>query len=192
MRLPASMTPEPPEPTDVPQLAATYVDPTEVSDVPEAQVEHKPWWVRASSAVVHGAFTNVAAAFIAVTGAIYVGMVHAPWVRSLAGHTPTAVQASDAMSVATAATPASAATPQAAQQGTQPDPVAVARDRMEQRVYSRVPPATTHTVAATESTNDADSDSPVASTPRRHHRGTRHVTYRRAASAWNTHWYKGA
>ena len=109
MRLPASVTTQPPEPINAPQPAATYVDPTEVADVPQAQVEHKPWWVRASSAIVNGAFTNVAAAFIAVTGAIYVGMAHAPWVRSLAGHTPTAEQASDAMSVAMAATPASAA-----------------------------------------------------------------------------------
>lgn len=188
MRLPASVTTQPPEPIDTPQPAATYVDPTEVADVPQAQVEHKPWWVRASSAIVNGAFTNVAAAFIAVTGAIYVGMAHAPWVRSLAGHTPTAEQASDAMSVAMAATPASAATPQAAQ----PDPVEAARDRMEQRVYSQVSPATTHTVAATEFADDVDSDGPVASTPRRHHRGSRHVTHRRATSAWNAHWYKGA
>jgi len=137
MRLPASVTTQPPEPINAPQPAATYVDPTEVADVPQAQVEHKPWWVRASSAIVNGAFTNVAAAFIAVTGAIYVGMAHAPWVRSLAGHTPTAEQASDAMSVAMAATPASAATPQAAQ----PDPVEAARDRMEQRVYSQASPA---------------------------------------------------
>lgn len=191
MRLPASTTTQPPEPMDAPQLAATYVDPTGVSDVPPAQVEHKPWWARASSAIVHGAFTNVAAAFIAVTGAIYVGMVHAPWVRSLAGHTPTAVQASDAMSVAMAAPPASAATPLASQQGTQPDPVAAARDRMEQRVYSQMPPASAQTVAATENANDVD-DGPVASSPRHRHRGARHVTYRRAASAWNAHWYKGA
>ena len=71
MRLPASVTTQPPEPINAPQPAATYVDPTEVADVPQAQVEHKPWWVRASSAIVNGAFTNVAAAFIAVTGAIY-------------------------------------------------------------------------------------------------------------------------
>ncbi|WP_199028352.1 hypothetical protein [Ralstonia sp. ASV6] len=188
MRLPASVTTQPPEPADTPQLAATYVDPAEVSDVPQAQLARKPWWTRASRAIVSGAFTNVAAAFIAVTGAIYVGMVHAPWVRGLAGHTSTAVQASDAMSAAMAATPASAATMQAGQ----PDPVEAARDRMEQRVYSQVSPAAAHTVAATESANDVDSDGPVASTPRRHHRGTRHATYRRAVSAWNAHWYKGA
>ena len=139
MRLPASITAQPPDAADPSHLAATHVDPTEVSDVEQTDAERKPFWGRVSAAVFDGAFGSVAAAFIAVTGAIYVGMYHAPWVKSLASHTPTAAHAGNAMSVAVAATPANASTPveapPAAEAPASPDRVAAARDRMEQRIY---------------------------------------------------------
>lgn len=183
MRLPASITAQPPDSADTPHMLATHVDPTGVSDVQQAPAERRPWWACVSSAIVHGAFTNVAAALIAVAGAIYVGMVHAPWVRSLAGHTLTAEQAG-----ATTSQPADSA------QAAQPDPVAVARDRMEQRVYAQVPQGAARTVAQTKVVNDGapvlGSGSPAASGTRRHHRGVRH-SYQ-GDSAWNARWYKGA
>lgn len=196
MRLPASITAQPPDATEPSHLAATHVDPTEVSDVEQAAAERKPWWERVSGAVVGGAFSSVAAALIAVTGAIYVGMYHAPWVKSLASRTPTAAQAGDAMSVAMAAGPANAATPasavapapaEAATQPASPDRVAAARDRMEQRVYSQVQPPRARTVAERETLED--NDAPASANARRHHRGTR---YMRHGAPFNAAWYKGA
>lgn len=180
MRLPASITAQPPNSADTPHMLAAHVDPAEVSDVQQTPAERKPWWARVSSAIARGAFTNVAAALIAVTGAIYVGMVHAPWVRSLAGYTPTAEQAGAATSQ-----PADSA---------QPDTVAVARDRMEQRVYAQVPQGAVRTVAQTKVVNDGapvlGSGGPATSGMRRHHRGVRHAY--QGGSAWNARWYKGA
>ncbi|WP_296227248.1 hypothetical protein [Ralstonia sp. UBA689] len=196
MRLPASITAQPPDPADAPHMLAAHVDPAEVSDVQPTPAERKPWWARVSSAIARGAFTNVVAALIAVTGAIYVGMVHAPWVRSLAGYTPTAEQAGHAMSMAVAASRAGAAMSQPVDsaQAAQPDPVAVARDRMEQRVYGQVPQGATRAVAQTEAVDDGapvlESGSPAASGARRHHRRARHAY--QGGSAWNAHWYKGA
>jgi hypothetical protein len=203
MRLPASTTAQPPDATESSHLAshpaATYVDPTEVSDVEQTAGERKPWWGRVSGAVAGSAFSSVAAAMIVVTGAIYVGMYHAPWVTSLASHTPTAAQAGDAMSVAMAAAPANAATPAAmpasapadavAQQPASPDRVAAARDRMEQRVYSQVqqPRARARTVAERETLED--NDAPAPGNARRHHRGAR---YMRHGAPYNATWYKGA
>lgn len=196
MRLPASITAQPPDAAESSHLAATHVDPTEVSDVEQAAAARKPWWERVSGAVVGGAFSSVAAALIAVTGAIYVGMYHAPWVKSLAGHTPTAAQAGDAMSVAMAAGPANAATPASAvapapaEAATQPvsaDRVAAARDRMEQRVYSQVQQPRARTVAERETLED--NDAPAPANVRRHHRGTRYI---RHGAPFNAAWYKGA
>lgn len=201
MRLPASTTAQPPDATEsshlASHLAATHVDPTEVSDVEQTADERKPWWERMSGAVAGSAFSSVAAALITVTGAIYVGMYHAPWVRSLASHTPTAAQAGDAMSVAVAAAPANAATPAAtsapalvdaaAQQPASPDHVAAARDRMEQRVYSQVQQPRARTVAERETLED--NDAPAPSNARRHHRGAR---YMRHGAPYNAAWYKGA
>nr|WP_311527847.1 hypothetical protein [uncultured Ralstonia sp.] len=201
MRLPASITAQPPDPTQslhlAPHLAATHVDPTEVSDVEQTAGERKPWWGRVSGAVASGAFSSVAAALITVTGAIYVGMYHAPWVESLASHTPTAAQAGDAMSVAVAAAPANAATPAAtsalalvdaaAQQPASPDHVAEARDRMEQRVYSQVQQPRARTVAERETLED--NDVPAPGNARRHHHGTR---YMRHGAPYNATWYKGS
>lgn len=196
MRLPASITAQPPDTQDALHLAATHVDPTEVSDVEQTAAERQPWWGRVSSAVMGGAFSSVAAALIAVTGAVYVGMYHAPWVRSLASHTPTATQASDAMSVAMAAGPANAATPaptpapapaDAAGQPASPDRVAAARDRMEQRVYSQVQQPRARTVAERETIEE--NDAPAPGKARRHHRGTR---YMHRSAPHNAAWYKGA
>ncbi|CAJ0849422.1 hypothetical protein [Ralstonia flatus] len=197
MRLPASITAQPPVATEPSHLAATHVDPTEVSDVGQTAAERKSWWERVSSVVLGGAFSSVAAALIAVTGATYVGMYHAPWVKSLASHTPTAEQAGDAMSVAMAAGPANAAAPastaapapaDAATQPASPDRVAAARDRMEQRVYSQVQQPRARTVAERETMQDND-DAPAPASPRRHHRGTR---YMRHSAPFNAAWYKGA
>jgi len=199
MRLPASITAQPPDATESSHLAATHVDPTDVSDVEQTVAERKPWWARVSGALVGGAFSSVAAALIAVTGAIYVGMYHAPWVKSLASHTPTATQAGDAMSVAMAAGPANAATSaptsaaapapaEASAQPAAPDHVAAARDRMEQRVYSQVQQPRARTVAEREIIEDND-DAPARNTVRRHHRGTR---YMRHGAPYNAAWYKGA
>lgn len=196
MRLPASITAQPPGATEPSHLAATHVDPTEVSDVEQATAKRKPWWGRVSDAVMGGAFSSVAAALIAVTGAIYVGMYHAPWVKSLAGHTPSAAQAGDAMSVAMADGPANAAAPaltaapapaEAATQPASPDRVAAARDRMEQRVYSQVQPPRARTVAERETMED--NDAPAPANARRHRRGTR---YMRHGAPFNAAWYKGA
>lgn len=171
--------------------------------------ERKPWWARVPAAIVGSAFTNVAAALIAVTGAVYVGMYHAPWVKSLANHTPTAEQAGDAMGVAVAAAPASAApsasaTPSASAvtaatvaqsepaQPASPERVAAARDRMEQRIYSQVP-ARARTVAGSETMNDEapalEGDGRASRGTRRHHRGVRHGGH---GAPWNAAWYKGA
>ncbi len=211
MRLPASITAQAPDTTQTPPLAATHVDPTEVSDVQSAPpaAERKPWWARVSGAILASAFTNVAAALIAVTGAVYVGMYHAPWVKTLASHTPTATQAGDAMGVAVAAAPPSAA-PSAAStpstsaataatvaqsepaQPASPDRVAAARDRMEQRIYSQVP-ARARTVAENETMNDEapalEGESRASRGTRRHHRGVRHGGH---GAPWNAAWYKGA
>ena len=195
MRLPASITAQPPDAADPSHLAATHVDPTEVSDVEQTDAERKPFWGRVSAAVFDGAFGSVAAAFIAVTGAIYVGMYHAPWVKSLASHTPTAAQAGNAMSVAVAAGPANASTPveappaaEAPAEPAPPDRVAAARDRMEQRIYSQVPRARARTVAERETIAGED-DSPPARSTRRHNRGTRSA---RNGTPFNPSWYKGA
>lgn len=167
--------------------------------------ERKPWWARLSGAIVGSVFTNVAAALIAVTGAVYVGMYHAPWVKSLANHTPTAAQAGDAMGVAVAAAPASAAPSASAVPATaatvaqsepgqpaSPDRVAAARDRMEQRIYSQVP-ARARTVAESEIQNDdapaLEGDGRASRGTRRHHRGVRHGGH---GAPWNAAWYKGA
>lgn len=208
MRLPASITAQPSETNDASHLAATHVDPTEVSDVEQTADERQPWWVRAWRAVADGEFNSVAAALIAVSGAIYVGMYHAPWVRDLASHRPTATQASEAMSVAMAAGPANAATPapasapaqawapapspapaqvDAAAQPASPDRVAAARDRMEQRVYSQVQQPRARTVAERETIEE--SDAPAPGKARRHHRGTRAV---QRSAPYNPAWYKGA
>lgn len=193
MRLPASMTAQPPDAAESAHLAAIHVDPTDVSDVGQAAGERKPWWARVSGVV----FTSAAGALIAVTGAIYVGMYHAPWVTNLASHTPTAAQAGDAMSVAMAAGPANAATsapvPALAaeaspQQPASPDRVAAARDRMEQRVYSQVQQPRARTVAESETIED--SDAPAPGRVRRHHRGSRPM--HRGAGPYNAAWYKGA
>lgn len=217
MRLPASITAQAPDATQTPPLAATHVDPTEVSDVQSQPPtdERKPWWARVSGAIVASAFTNVAAALIAVTGAVYVGMYHAPWVKNLASHTPTATQAGDAMGVAVAAAPASAATPAASApaasattgaaeataatvaqsepaQPASPDRVAAARDRMEQRIYTQVP-ARARTVAESETMNDEapalEGEGRASRGTRRHHRGVRHGGH---GAPWNAAWYKGA
>ncbi|CAJ0797580.1 hypothetical protein LMG19083_03032 [Ralstonia psammae] len=196
MRLPASITAQPPHAPEPSHLAATHVDPTEVSDVEQIAAERTPWWGRTWRAVIGGAFSSVAAALIAVTGAIYIGMYHAPWVKSLTGHTPTAAQAGNAMSVAMAAGPANAATPvptitpvpaDAATQPASPDRVAAARDRMEQRVYSQVQQPRARTVAEREMVED--NDVPASGNARRHHRGTR---YMRHGAPFNAAWYKGA
>lgn len=207
MRLPASITAQAPDTAQTSPLAATHVDPTEVSDVQATApaAERKPWWARLSGAIVGSVFTNVAAALIAVTGAVYVGMYHAPWVKSLANHTPTAAQAGDAMGVAVAAAPASAAPSASAVPATaatvaqsepgqpaSPDRVAAARDRMEQRIYSQVP-ARARTVAESEIQNDdapaLEGDGRASRGTRRHHRGVRHGGH---GAPWNAAWYKGA
>lgn len=207
MRLPASITAQAPDTAQTSPLAATHVDPTEVSDVQATApaAERKPWWARLSGAIVGSVFTNVAAALIAVTGAVYVGMYHAPWVKSLANHTPTAAQAGDAMGVAVAAAPASAAPSASAVPATaatvaqsepaqpaSPDRVAAARDRMEQRIYSQVP-ARARTVAESEIQNDdapaLEGDGRASRGTRRHHRGARHGGH---GAPWNAAWYKGA
>ena len=196
MRLPASVTAQPPDTNDASHLAATHVDPTRVSDVEQTAAERQSWWGRVSSAVVGGAFSSVAAALIAVTGAIYVGMYHAPWVRSLASRTPTTTQASDAMSVAMAAGPANAAAPESAPapapvdataQPASPDRVAAARDRMEQRVYSQVQQPRARTVVERETIDE--SNGPAPGKARRHHRGPR---YMHRSAPYNAAWYKGA
>lgn|GEM_PF-596101 len=207
MRLPASITAQAPDTAQTSPLAATHVDPTEVSDVQATApaAERKPWWARLSGAIVGSVFTNVAAALIAVTGAVYVGMYHAPWVKSLANHTPTAAQAGDAMGVAVAAAPVSAAPSASAVPATaatvaqsepaqpaSPDRVAAARDRMEQRIYSQVP-ARARTVAESEIQNDdapaLEGDGRASRGTRRHHRGVRHGGH---GAPWNAAWYKGA
>lgn len=202
MRLPASITAQPSDPTDAQHPALTYVDPADVSDVEQTPAERKPWWARVSSAIAHGAFTNAAAALIAVAGAVYVGMVHAPWVRSVAGYRPTAEQASNAVSVAMAASPAGAAMPQPVEPAApaesepapQPDPVAVARGRMEQRVYAQVRHGPTRAVAQKRVVSDGgsalDSGRPAAGRARRHHHGARHAS--QGSHPWNTKWYQGA
>lgn len=203
MRLPASTTAQPPDVTESSRLSshpgAVHVDPTGVSDVEPTAGERKSWWGRMSSAVADSAFSSVATALIVVTGAIYVGMYHAPWVKSLASHTPTTAQAGDAMSVAMAATPANAATPAqtpasapapaaaAAQQPASPDRVAAARDRMEQRVYSQMQQPRARTVAERETLED--NGAPAPSNARRHHRGAR---YTRHGAPYSGAWYKGA
>lgn len=217
MRLPASITAQPPDAPDPSHQAATHVDPTTVSDVDaeSSAAERKPWWARVTGAIVGSALTNVAAALIAVTGAVYVGMYHAPWVKRMADHTPTAAQAGDAVGVAVAAAPASAATPSTSATSTTaasrepaaqpespppalapspatPDRVAAARDRMEQRIYSQVP-TRARTVAENETMNDdapkAMKRGPAPSKARRYHRGTRRVAQ---GSPANAAWYKGA
>lgn len=207
MRLPASITAQAPDTAQTSPLAATHVDPTEVSDVQATApaAERKPWWARLSGAIVGSVFTNVAAALIAVTGAVYVGMYHAPWVKSLANHTPTAAQAGDAMGVAVAAAPASAAPSASAVPATaatvaqsepaqpaSPDRVAAARDRMEQRIYTQVP-ARARTVAESETMNDEapalEGEGRASRGTRRHHRGVRHGGH---GAPWNAAWYKGA
>ncbi|MCO5399912.1 hypothetical protein [Ralstonia soli] len=199
MRLPASITAQPPDPKDASHFAATHVDPTQVSDAEQPAAEHEPWWRRVSRAVVGGAFSSVAAALIAVTGAIYVGMYHAPWVQSLASHRPTATQASDAMSVAVAAGPANAATPGATAASApavaetslppdSPDRVAAARDRMEQRVYSQVQAPRARTVAERETIEEGSAPAPAKA--RRHHRGNRYTHH--GLAPYNAAWYKGA
>ncbi|EFP65533.1 Uncharacterised protein [Ralstonia pickettii] len=196
MRLPASITAQPPVATEPSHLAATHVDPTEASDVEQAAAGPKPWWERVSGVVLGGAFSSVAAALIAVTGAIYVGMYHAPWVKSLASHTPTAEQAGDAMSVAmatgtaNAAAPASTAAPaptEAATPPASPDRVAAARDRMEQRVYSQVQQPRARTVAERETVEE--NEAPAPASPRRRHRSTRYMHH---SAPFNAAWYKGA
>lgn len=205
MRLPASMTALPPNAAEAPPpLAAMHVDPTRVSDV-EAEpraAECRPWWARAWGAMVGGAFTNVAAALIAVMGAAYVGMYHAPWVKSLAGRAPATAQAGEAVSVAVAAVPASAvpsrpAAPMAqlepSAQAASPERVAAARDRMEQRIYSQMP-ARARTVAETETIDESapglESHGRTSRDTRRHHRGARHL--KGQGAPWNAAWYKGA
>lgn len=209
MRLPASITAQPPDDTVSSHRAAMHVDPTEVSDVEAVPTaaERQPWWVGVPGVIVGSGFASVAAVLIAVTGAVYVGMVHAPWVRSLASRTPTAAQAGEAVGAAMAAALASsappasgaiavaaapAAQPESPAQPASPDRVATARDRMEQRIYSQLPPRA-RTVAENKTMNDgtptAENDDPASSSPRRHHRGTRQV---RHGAHWNAGWYKGA
>jgi len=187
MRLPASITAQPPDATEVAHLAATQGDPTDVSDVAQTAAERKPWWARVSTAVAGGVFTSAAAALIAVTGATYVGLYHAPWVRSLASHTPAATQAGDAVSVANAAPPATAAA-ETITEPASPEQVAAARDRMEQRVYSQVQQPGARTVADRETLDD--NDAPTSGNARRHHRGTRYM--RHGAAHYSAPWYKGA
>lgn len=192
MRLPASLTALPPDGSDLAHSAASHADPTGLSDAGQTVAERKPWWARVSNAVAGGVFTSAAGALIAVTGAIYVGMYHAPWVKSLASHTPTAAQAGDAMGIAMAAGPANAAPAasapaEAVAQPAPPDHVAAARDRMEQRVYSQVQRPRARTVAETETLGD--SEAPAPSNARRRHRSPRYVPH---GAPYNAAWYKGA
>lgn len=209
MRLPASIVAQPPGTGEASHLPAAHVDPTEVSDVEPTAAKREPWWVRASGVIAEGVFINVAAVLIAVTGAIYVGMYHAPWVKSLADHRPNALQAGDAMSVATAAAPANAATPAPPTEPTAPpalsstspsalpstsppDHVAAARNRMEQRIYSQVP-SRTRKVVENETLNEGaparDSEASASGNVRHHHRSPRQTHYR---APGNAAWYKGA
>lgn len=181
MRLPASITDQPPDAVDVPPLPAA---------------ERGRWWVHVSSVIGNGVFSNVTGALIAVVGALYVGIYHAPWVRSLADHKPAVAQAGVAVSVAMAATPASAATPAPSPEPSappaSPDHVAAARDRMEQRIYSQSPSRTGQVADNATPNDDAPAlgnDGLTRSDAGRHHRGTRHV---RSRVAWDAGWYKGA
>ncbi|AXW61335.1 hypothetical protein CJO94_04605 [Ralstonia solanacearum] len=178
MRLPASTTVRPPQPAETPELAEPTIDPV---DTPATDALPESRWRRAARRLFGGAFLSVVSVLIAVGGAIYIGMAHAPWVDHLVAQTPSA--AKDAADVtATAVSPSAVGAPDAA---------SAARDRMEARVYSQGPPASTRTVAQADTAEEAPAPERGASPSplRRHHRAvTRHV---RQTNPWGSHWYAG-
>lgn len=195
MRLPVSIIAQPPIATESPHLAATYADSTEASDMGWTAAGPEPWWERVSGVVLGGVFNSAVAALIAVTDTIHVGMYHAPWVKSLANHTPTAEQAGDAMSVAMATGTANAAaststaalTPTgAAMPPASPDRIVAAHDRMEQRVYSQVQQLHARTVAEREMVEENGVPTPASS--RHCYRSTRYTHH---SAPFNTAWHKG-
>lgn len=149
-----------------------------------------------SGVALGDAFGGVAVALIAVTGAIYVGMYHIPWVRNLASHASMVEQAGDATSMATAtdttsaATPASTTVPAPTETTTppaSPDRVAAARDRMRRRIYSQVQQPRARTVVGHETVEE--NEVPAPSSPRCCYRSTRYMYH---SASFNTARYKGA
>ncbi|MHA6909380.1 hypothetical protein ACQUJS_13270 [Ralstonia pseudosolanacearum] len=178
MRLPASPTAHPSDPAEMSGLAEPASD---AAETPAAAADARPAsrWRRAMRRLFGGAFLSVAPVLIAMGGALYIGMAHAPWLDHLMASTPSA--AKDAADVAaTVVSPSAVGAP---------DAVSAARDRMEARVYAQVPAASASTVAQAETVEEAPAPGRTAA-PRRHHRArTRHV---RRADAWDAHWYAGS
>ncbi|OKA44977.1 hypothetical protein ACPEAN_01735 [Ralstonia solanacearum] len=180
MRLPAS-TVHPPQPAEMSKLAEPAVDP---DDPPAADALPESRWRRAARRWFGGAFLSVASMLIAVSGAGYIGMAHAPWLDHLVAQTPSA--AKDAATVAAMAVSSSAVG--APDLG--PDSVSAARDRMDARVYSQVPHASARSVAQTEAA--ADVPAPERAAPsHRHHRAAIRIRHGHQADPWGSHWYAG-
>ncbi|CBJ37083.1 conserved protein of unknown function [Ralstonia solanacearum CMR15] len=178
MRLPASPTAHPPDPAEMSGLAEPAADAAE-TPAPAADARPASRWRRAMRRLLGGAFLSVAPVLIAVGGALYIGMAHAPWLDHLMARTPSV--AKDAADVAaTAVSPSAVGALDAA---------SAARDRMDARVYSQVPTVSARTVAQAETAEEAPAPGRAAA-PQRHHRAwTRHV---RRADAWDSHWYAGS
>ncbi|MDO3505630.1 hypothetical protein [Ralstonia pseudosolanacearum] len=178
MRLPASPTAHPSDPAEMSGLAEPASD---AAETPAAVADALPGsrWRRAMRRLSGGAFLSVAPVLIAVGGAIYIGMAHAPWLDHLMARTPSA--AKDAANVAaTAVSPSAVGAP---------DAVSAARDRMDARVYAQVPTASARTAAQAETAEEAPAPGRAAASRRHHRVWTRHV---RRADAWDSHWYAGS
>ncbi len=175
MRLPASPTAHPPQPAEISAPAGPAIAP---ADAPATGALPESRWRRAARRLFGGAFLSVVSVLIAVGGAIYIGMAHAPWLDHLVARTPSA--AKDAANVAaTAVSPSAVGAPDAA---------SAARDRMDARVYAQVPPASTRTVAQAQTAEDAPAPQRAAPSHRHHRALTRHA---RQANPWNSHWHTG-
>lgn len=184
MRLPASITVHPPQPAERPNLVEPVADPADPADPPAADALPESRWRRAARRWFGGAFLSVASVLIAVSGAGYIGMAHAPWLDHLVTQTPSA--AKDVATVAAMAVSSSAVG--APDLG--PDSVSAARDRMDARVYSQVPHASARSVAQTDAA--ADVPAPERAAPsHRHHRAAIRIRHGHQADPWGSHWYAG-
>ncbi|ALF88891.1 MULTISPECIES: hypothetical protein [Ralstonia solanacearum species complex] len=181
MRLPASTTVHSPQPAEMSKPAEPAVDP---ADSPAADALPESRWRRAARRWFGGAFLSVASVLIAVSSAGYIGMAHAPWLDRLVTQTPSA--AKDAANVAaTAVSPSAVGAPDSV-----PDSASAARDRMDARVYSQVPPASARTVAQTDAADEVPAPERAAPS-HRHHRSAIRIRHGRQADPWGSHWYAG-